>query len=142
MRTAAYRPDVAIAVGCVEAKPDAPGRSGDGASLRRRTLRRNTFRIPLAAIVLSMCAAATAIEPARQTELKYLLEQDCGSCHGMTLKGGLGPALLPANLDGKPDGLLIATILEGRPGTAMPPWRGLLTEAEAEWLVEQLRKGK
>jgi len=95
----------------------------------------------LAAIVLSTCTAATAIEPARQTELKYLLEQDCGSCHGMTLKGGLGPALLPANLDGKPDGLLIAAILEGRPGTAMPPWRGLLTEAEAEWLVEQLRQG-
>lgn len=95
----------------------------------------------LAGIALSIGTAALAIEPARQTELKYLLEQDCGSCHGMTLKGGLGPALLPASLDGKPDGLLVAAILDGRPGTAMPPWRGLLTEAEAEWLVELLREG-
>ena len=123
MQIAAHRPDVPVAAGCV----------GVG---------RDTFRMALAAIVLSMWTAAAAVEPARQAELKYLLEQDCGSCHGMTLKGGLGPALLPANLEGKPDGLLIAAILEGRPGTAMPPWRGLLTEAEAEWLVEQLRKGE
>lgn len=86
-------------------------------------------------------AAAPAIEPARKAELTYLLEQDCGSCHGMTRRGGLGPALLPQNLEGKPNELLIATILEGRPGTAMPPWRGQLTETEAAWLVEQLRQG-
>ena len=110
-------------------------------TLRRRTLRRRILRMALAAVVVSICSAAAAIEPARQAELRNLLEQDCGSCHGMTMKGGLGPALLPANLNGKPDGLLIAAILEGRPGTAMPPWRSLLTEAEAEWLVEQLREG-
>ena len=100
--------------------------------------------------VLLCASAATAaldqsiepsIEAGRQAELKYLLDQDCGSCHGMTRKGGLGPALLPANLAGKPDELLIATILDGRPGTAMPPWRGQLSEAEAAWLVEQLREG-
>jgi cytochrome c55X len=78
---------------------------------------------------------------ARQLELRHLLIQDCGSCHGMTLKGGLGPALLPANLEGKPDGLLVNTILFGRAGTPMPPWEPMLTEAEAVWLVEQLRKG-
>jgi hypothetical protein len=33
----------------------------------------------------------------RQKELIHLVRQDCGSCHGMTLQGGLGPALLPAN---------------------------------------------
>lgn len=82
-----------------------------------------------------------AVEPARQAQLKYLLQQDCGSCHGMTLKGGLGPALLPNNLKDKPDALLVATILEGRAGTAMPPWRSELTEADAEWLIEQLREG-
>ena len=93
---------------------------------------------------MSLTLASTclpAVEPARQAELKYLLDQDCGSCHGMTRKGGLGPSLLPKDLEGKPDGLLIATILEGRPGTAMPPWRGQLTEAEATWLIEELRRG-
>ncbi len=98
-------------------------------------------RLSLAILLATSSLNTNAVEPERQTALKYLLVQDCGSCHGMTLKGGLGPALLPENLAGKPDELLINTILEGRTGTAMPPWRGLLTEAEAVWLVEQLRSG-
>lgn len=95
----------------------------------------------IAVAVLAVSTTAPAVEPARQAQLKYLLQQDCGSCHGMTLKGGLGPALLPNNLKDKPDALLVATILDGRAGTAMPPWRSELTEADAEWLVEQLRMG-
>jgi len=77
----------------------------------------------------------------RQDELRYLLRQDCGSCHGMTLKGGLGPALTVDALRGKPPQLLLNTVLDGRPGTAMPPWRELLTEAEASWLVEEMLRG-
>ena len=98
--------------------------------------------LPFLAMSLTLASTCLpAVEPARQAELKYLLDQDCGSCHGMTRKGGLGPPLLPKDLEGKPDGLLIATILDGRPGTAMPPWRGQLTEAEATWLIEELRRG-
>jgi len=97
---------------------------------------------PLIAIaMLAVSTTVSAVEPARQAQLKYLLQQDCGSCHGMTLKGGLGPALLPDILKDKPDALLVATILDGRAGTAMPPWRSELSEADAEWLVEQLRLG-
>ena len=75
----------------------------------------------------------------RQTALLDLLHQDCGSCHGMTLQGGLGPALLPSALEGKSEAALIATILEGRPGTAMPPWKSFMTRPEVEWLVSQLK---
>jgi mono/diheme cytochrome c family protein len=32
-----------------------------------------------------------ALDTARQAELLHLLKHDCGSCHGMTRKGGLGP---------------------------------------------------
>ena len=48
--------------------------------------------------------AALAAEPdvARQKQLVHLVRQDCGSCHGMTLNGGLGPALLPETLKDKP----------------------------------------
>ncbi|MCG8427047.1 MAG: cytochrome c, partial [Chromatiales bacterium] len=28
----------------------------------------------------------------RQNDLLHLLKHDCGSCHGMRLEGGLGPA--------------------------------------------------
>ena len=86
-------------------------------------------------------ALADNISPQRQDELRYLLRQDCGSCHGMTLKGGLGPALTLAALQDKPPQLLLNTVLDGRPGTAMPPWRSLLTDAEAAWLVAELLRG-
>jgi cytochrome c55X len=86
-------------------------------------------------------ASAELPDTARQQQLIHLLKQDCGSCHGMTLKGGLGPALLPAALHGKPSEFLVSTILLGRPGTAMPPWDAFLTRSEAHWLVLQLQQG-
>lgn len=82
-----------------------------------------------------------AIEAQRARELVRLVRQDCGSCHGMTLQGGLGPALTPASLRDKPAELLKLTILQGRPGTAMPGWSRFLSEADAEWIVAQLVSG-
>ncbi len=70
-----------------------------------------------------------------------MVRQDCGSCHGMTLKGGLGPALTPAALTDRPAESLVVTILSGRPGTAMPPWRNFLSADEAAWIVDQLQRG-
>ena len=92
-------------------------------------------------IMIQLTPVAAALDAAKQAELLYLLKHDCGSCHGMTRKGGLGPPLLPDNLRGRPSMLMENTILDGRPGTPMPPWRGLLTEQEAHWLVEAMRRG-
>ncbi len=86
-------------------------------------------------------AADKSVSNDRQLELARLVRNDCGSCHGMTLKGGLGPALLPINLQGKFPESLSETILRGRAGTAMPPWSAFLNEAEVAWIVEQLMKG-
>ena len=97
--------------------------------------------------VLAWTPTAAAGEPptkptaTRQAELMHRLKHDCGSCHGMTLKGGLGPALLPAKLAERSDEELVEVILEGRPGTPMPPWDFEIPRAEAAWLVRQLRKG-
>src|SRR5690242_653236 len=95
---------------------------------------------------LAIALAATTAEagdpgPARQTELLHLLKQDCGSCHGLTMKGGLGPPLLPERLVERSDEILVEAIVDGRPGTAMPPWRFEVTPDEAEWLVQELRRG-
>ena len=79
--------------------------------------------------------------PERQRELVHLVRQDCGSCHGMTLQGGLGPALTPEALRDKPVDSLVAVVYSGRPGTPMPPWKRFMTEAEAAWIVEQLMEG-
>lgn len=70
-----------------------------------------------------------------------LVRQDCGSCHGLTLQGGLGPPLTAAALAEKPVESLVATVLNGRPGTPMPPWKRFLNEDEAQWIVAQLRRG-
>ena len=77
----------------------------------------------------------------RQHQLLHLLKHDCGSCHGMTLKGGLGPSLLPESLKDKPDELLFVTIREGRKGTPMPPWKSQLSEDDVNWIIQQLRNG-
>jgi cytochrome c55X len=57
------------------------------------------------------------------------------------MKGGLGPPLLPATLRDKDRAGLAHTILYGRPGTAMPPWKDFVSEAEAHWIVDQLMMG-
>ena len=97
------------------------------------SLHLNTFAAP--------DAAPYSPDPARRSELIRLVRQDCGSCHGLTLKGGLGPALLPETLRDKPAESLVATIMGGRPGTPMPPWNRFVSEREAEWIVDNLQKG-
>ncbi|MBD9390901.1 cytochrome c [Acidovorax sp. ACV01] len=86
-------------------------------------------------------AQATGTPPERQRELVRMVRQDCGSCHGMHLTGGLGPPLTTAALAEKPVPSMAATIFHGRPGTPMPPWRAFVTEAEALWIAEQLVSG-
>ncbi len=97
----------------------------------------------LLVILLFLLPALSAeeISPERQSDLLHLLRQDCGACHGMTLKGGLGPPLLAESLAIYPKEFLVQTILFGRAGTPMPPWEDFLSPAEVRWLVEQLLKG-
>ena len=100
------------------------------------TLTTHLFNIsPVAASELDLSAE-------RKSQLNHIVKQDCGSCHGMTLKGGLGPALLPENFEEKNVQFLQHTILYGRAGTAMPPWKSLLTAQEALWISQQLKAGK
>jgi cytochrome c55X len=86
-------------------------------------------------------AAGADIPKARQAELRHLLLHDCGSCHGLTMRGGLGRPLLPEALAGRSDAALAEVILHGIRGTPMPPWRDELTPGEARWMVRELRKG-
>lgn len=109
-------------------------------------MRRGGTWCALGTVALVLSAAADAAEPAvpaeiRRAEIMHMVRQDCGSCHGLTLRGGLGPPLLPATLAGKDSAQLRFVVLHGRRGTAMPPWRRFLTEDEAGWVVELLRKG-
>lgn len=77
----------------------------------------------------------------RQNEVVHMVEHDCGSCHGMTLNGGLGPPLTADRLSSRsPDELfdIIAYGIEGKP---MPPWKEILSQEEISWLIKQLQSG-
>ena len=76
-----------------------------------------------------------------QAALVRMVRQDCGSCHGMTLNGGLGTPLTAQALREKPVENLVATILYGRAGTAMPAWKTMLSEADAQWIAGHLLQG-
>lgn len=90
----------------------------------------------------SMADGAVEPAPERRAELTSLVQQDCGSCHGLLFKGGLGVPLTPEALKGKSVEALRDAILYGRNGTTMPPWKPFMTEAEAAWIVQMLQKGR
>lgn len=90
---------------------------------------------------LAQAGMAQGVPVSRQAELVHMVRQDCGSCHGLRLTGGLGPALTREALAGKPPASMAATIFHGRPGTPMPGWRAMISEPEAQWIAEQLAAG-
>lgn len=92
-------------------------------------------------IVPAALGLAETITPERGRSLDHLIRHDCGSCHGMTLKGGLGTPLTPAALAHADAALLTDIILDGIPGTPMPPWRPLLSTDEARWIADYLLEG-
>lgn len=97
----------------------------------------------LALLLAVMAGPGFAEVPAeRAAALEHMVTQDCGSCHGLTMKGGLGsPLTVDALAAAEPEGLALI-ILDGVPGTAMPPWRPLITEDEAMWIANYLKNGK
>ncbi len=101
------------------------------------------IKVSLAIFLLMSCSISVAeIKLKRQRELAHLVKHDCGSCHGMTLKGGLGPALRKVDLKDKSDQQLFDTIYYGREANAMPPWKAILTKEEIRWVIKFLRKQK
>ncbi|MFA5665315.1 MULTISPECIES: cytochrome c [Pseudomonadota] len=107
----------------------------------------NTASGQRCALILLVCLALLSPllqagpDEQRQRQLDNLLLQDCGSCHGLRMTGGLGPALTRQALADKPRDSLIATVAHGRPGTAMPGWNALLDEQDIAWLVDRLLQG-
>jgi cytochrome c55X len=107
--------------------------------------------IAIGLIAISSATTATAdTAPARpapthsapdRAKLIDLVRQDCGSCHGLTLKGGLGRPITSEALAGFDADTLALIVLDGLPGTPMPPWRPLITEAEAAAIADILKRG-
>lgn len=106
--------------------------------MRERAALIVALTLAVAAFPVRAGEVGPAVSPERAAELERLVRQDCGSCHGMTLKGGLGSDITAAALAGTPPEALTSIILDGIPGTPMPPWRPVLTEGEAQWIADYL----
>lgn len=92
-------------------------------------------------LVFPCTVFATDISDNRQQELIHLIKHDCGSCHGMTLNGGLGSPLTAEKLKGKSLESLSNIIMYGVEGTPMPPWKEILDKQDVTWMVKQLKAG-
>jgi aldose sugar dehydrogenase len=68
-----------------------------------------------------------------------LYAANCAGCHGENLEGGRGPALTPALLSELSDDKIHATIENGVPASGMPPFKGVLSDAELWQMVNFLR---
>ncbi|MDT8998046.1 cytochrome c [Paucibacter sp. APW11] len=104
--------------------------------------KRSAAWLGVVAVCLLLASRPALTEPlpaVRQQQLLRMLRQDCGSCHGMTLRGGLGPALHAEAMRALPHSAIAAVIYHGRPGTPMPPWKTLLSAEEADWLAAYLQ---
>ena len=104
--------------------------SGDAGAMKHGVL------LWIVALVVSVAHADE-----HERELVRLVRQDCGSCHGMQLTGGLGLPLTPQALRDKAAESLVATVIHGRPGTPMPAWKSILSAEDAEWIVKRLIEG-
>lgn len=96
--------------------------------------------VPIA-VLLWLAFPVAVAQPSSEEALANFVIQDCGSCHGLTMRGGLGPPLRPDDLALLPEAAIAAIIREGVPGTAMPPWKALLTDDEIDWISQQLKSG-
>jgi len=78
-----------------------------------------------------------------------VFKQRCELCHGATGMGdGVGGQALnpkPRNFHDKAymstltDDQIFNTIMNGKAGTAMPPWKGVVSESEAKSLILKVR---
>jgi mono/diheme cytochrome c family protein len=78
--------------------------------------------------------AAAHSSPQEAPSGTKIFAANCATCHGPEGKGG-GPLKTPdftnpAVQTDLPEGTVIKTIREGKPGTAMPAWSGKLSDAE------------
>ncbi len=97
---------------------------------------------------LLMSAAAVAVLASglvagtSKMDVEKVFEKECQGCHGPNHEGGVGSDLRP-NVIGKKNAYMLAeTILNGRPGTAMPSFKEKFTKADADKMVDYLQHFK
>ena len=100
----------------------------------------------LSNVVLSTVAAASlAVTGACAFDADAVFEKDCQGCHGPAHQGGVGSDLRPNVLRAKNSQMLASTILNGRAGSAMVPFKKgesighEFSQADADAMVKYLK---
>jgi mono/diheme cytochrome c family protein len=109
--------------------------------LASRTIRENDARAAPAATVPQQAAATT--RPADTSLGIQVFQQQCSMCHGDDGKGlrSVGtPDFTDRQVQARlTDEIILNTIRNGRPGTAMPAWAGKLSDAEIRAVAATVR---
>jgi mono/diheme cytochrome c family protein/DNA-binding beta-propeller fold protein YncE len=95
----------------------------------------NPFRRRVAFALLAVAAAWVSPNSAAAPDPQSLYATHCASCHGPDRLGGMGPALLPENLERLKRADAIAVIAKGRVATQMPAFDGRLSTEEIDALA-------
>ncbi|MBV2235276.1 MAG: nitrite reductase [Sterolibacterium sp.] len=86
----------------------------------------------LTAALATAATTAIAADTASPARPANLYQQHCASCHGADRLGGMGPALLPENLERLRKGEALKVIRDGRVATQMTGFANLLSADEIQ----------
>lgn len=88
----------------------------------------------------TMPTSPVEITPAA-VSAKELFGTRCAACHGANRQGipGLAPALTPESLAALSDTEIRDVILNGRPGTTMPPFKATFSPEEIDALLQLIK---
>ena len=94
--------------------------------------------VPAAYLVVFLFGMASFAEAAEAIDAPALFQQHCASCHGADRFGGVGPALLPENLERLRKPEAVKVIRDGRLATQMQGFGSKLKPGEAEALADYI----
>jgi len=81
---------------------------------------------------------ATTMHAAVAIDAAALYREHCAACHAENRFGGMGPALLPSNLERLRRPATLDVIRNGRPATQMPAFADRLSAAEIQALTDHV----
>lgn len=97
-------------------------------------------------LVMSVAAMAVVssslVADTSNMDVEAVFEKECQGCHGPNHEGGVGSDLRPNVIAKKNSQDLATVVLNGRAGTAMPPFKDKFNKADADKMVDYLQHFK
>ena len=100
-------------------------------------------KLVITATILA-AASSSLLADTSSMDVEKMFVKECQGCHGPNHEGGVGSDLRPSQITKKNSYVLAETILNGRAGTAMPPFANKMNKGDADKMVDYLQhfKGK